>query len=116
MAEEKKVDNDNGEFYGLTSAAMRGDQQETKELLSNKAININGVDDKGNSALHWAAYFDEFEVLELIINAPNINLNLKFKRGNTVLHMAAVANACKALTLLLNLGTKQSKLLLNEQN
>ncbi len=56
MAEEKKAENDNDEIYGLISAAMRGDQQETKELLSNKDININGVDDKGNSALHWAAY------------------------------------------------------------
>ena len=116
--EEKKKENDDidEQQYALISAAMRGDQQETKELLANPDININGVDEKGNSALHWAAYFDEAEVMEILINAPNIDINLKSKRGNTCLHMAAVANAGNSLTLLLNLGTKNSEALFNEQN
>eukprot|EP01083_Nonionella_stella_P014731 41315_1 len=115
--EEKKLEtNDNEEPFSLISAAMRGDQTETKALISNPDIDINGVDDKGNSALLWAAYFDEPEVMQLLINAPNINLHLKSKRGNTVLHMAAVANATKALHLILNLGTDSAKSLFNARN
>ena len=115
--EKKQSDNDmNDKEYALISAAMRGDLEETKELLSNPNINVNFCDEKGNSALHWAAYFDEIEVLELLINSPNIDLNLKSKRGNTCLHLAAVANAGKSLIYLLNLGTKQSQQLFNQQN
>ena len=54
--EKKADDNIDDAQYQLISAAMRGDQQEIKDLLTNPDIDINAVDEKGNSALHWAAY------------------------------------------------------------
>lgn len=55
--DEKKADDNNEDVqYLLISAAMRGDQKDIKELLSNSEVDINAVDEKGNSALHWAAY------------------------------------------------------------
>lgn len=61
------------------SAAMRGDVVATSDLIT-KGFDVNQIDDKGNSALHWAAYFDEIEVIKLLLTESKIKINLQSLR------------------------------------
>ncbi|ETO08561.1 hypothetical protein RFI_28828 [Reticulomyxa filosa] len=87
---------------GLLSAAMRGDVEETKKLLEDEKNNVNIQDDRGNTPLHWACYFDETLVMEELLSHPKIDVNLKSKRGHTCLHKAVSGNAVNAIQLLLH--------------
>ncbi|OUM68876.1 hypothetical protein PIROE2DRAFT_38828, partial [Piromyces sp. E2] len=54
-------------------------------LLSRPDIDINLQDDKGCTALMYALKSQNKEVIELLLNHPDINVNIKnYKEGYTV--------------------------------
>ena len=52
----------------LVEAAMRGDAAEVRALLRRKA-DVNAAQGDGMTALHWAAYRDDLEMLKLLLAA-----------------------------------------------
>ncbi|XP_022251627.1 E3 ubiquitin-protein ligase MIB2-like [Limulus polyphemus] len=60
------------------------------KVLLRYRCNINIQDSYGDTALHDAIGKDSQEILELLINVPEIDFSLKNKRGFNVLHHAAL--------------------------
>src|ERR1700752_4007538 len=52
----------------LPDAAMHGDQGTVRSLLSQK-VDVNAPQGDGTTALHWAAYRDDPEMVKLLLAA-----------------------------------------------
>jgi ankyrin repeat protein len=61
-------------------------------------------DEKGYSALHWAAYFEEAEVLARLLGDARLESRATAQNGHTALHTAALMNSTRCLQRLLNGG------------
>ncbi|KAM7312463.1 E3 ubiquitin-protein ligase MIB2 isoform X1 [Ixodes scapularis] len=53
-------------------------------------LNVNIQDSYGDTALHDAIGKDNLEIIDLLINVPEVDFSLKNKRGFNVLHHAAL--------------------------
>ena len=72
-------------------------------LLNHKDIKINAVNQLGRTALHLAAYFGHYEVVQLLLAQNNIDVNLKDNKHDTALHIAArSSDHSKCIEILLN--------------
>src|SRR5262249_5658628 len=72
----------------LPEAAMKGDQVQVQSLLKQKA-DVNVAQGDGNTALHWAAYRDDIEMVRTLVQA-GANVKAKTRLGDvTPLHLAA---------------------------
>ena len=70
-------------------------------ILEFEPERIHEVDEKGYSALHWAAYFDNLAAAELLItNCPSI-IHKQSCRGYTPLHLACQQNSLAVIKLIL---------------
>ena len=93
-----------GSMPAIQSAAQSGDLSELGALLARTgatAIDVNERDDKGNTALSWAAYFDETRLIEALLLDPRVDPAATNKRGLSCVHTAAISNSVSALRLLL---------------
>mmetsp|Transcript_61287 Transcript_61287/g.145933 ORF Transcript_61287/g.145933 Transcript_61287/m.145933 type:complete len:233 (-) Transcript_61287:193-891(-) len=91
----------------LIAAAQRGDVDEVRQLLNQAAPDeaaklLQSCDDKGYTALHWAAQFDEVECITsmLKVQIPAEAEPWVLQRtnsGQTPLHIAAENGALKVL-------------------
>jgi hypothetical protein len=70
-------------------AAQRGDVEKVKALLKGNPNLVFSQDNKGDTALHWAASNDHKEVAELLI-ASKADVNARDNKGWTPLHAAAI--------------------------
>jgi len=70
----------------LSEAAREGDVEAVKSLLENNA-DINQRTRKGTPLIE-AIEFNHEEVVEVLLQHPNINVNMKTQLGHTALHMA----------------------------
>ncbi|MES1909016.1 MAG: hypothetical protein MHM6MM_001832 [Cercozoa sp. M6MM] len=96
----------------LISAAMRGDLEDTRSLLLVEDPCQLDIHDK--TAAHWAAYFDETEVLACLLQAcPKLAL-CRSSKLQTPLHEASVAGAVDSVKLLLAQGSSEA--MLNARN
>ena len=74
---------------------------------------IVGLGRPSRSSLLWAAYLNRVELIDSLLQQPNVDVNAKDKRGNTALHHACCLPAGNAIMpkLLAAPGV-----LLNEEN
>lgn len=98
---------------GLLSAAQRGALVDVINLLKN-GEDVNKIDKKGNTALHWALYFNEVKIVEILLQQPNILINSKSERGHTPLHLGSVNNSFEAVKVLIE--NSKGEIDLNSQN
>ena len=73
-----------------------------KLLLSVPNIDVNIVDNDGESALHWAVNRDNIEALKLLLNVQGIDVNNVDNNGWSALLKAVRENNNEALKLLLD--------------
>src|SRR5260370_30208998 len=75
----------------LVEAARQGDVKAVRELLAQPHVDVNAAQPDGQTALAWAAYRDEPEMVEILLHA-GANVNAANDYGETPLTLAC-ANA-----------------------
>ena len=101
-------------YSELLSASMEGNVNRVKELLAMPDIDVHSTDNNQRTALHFAAYFNEVEIMRLLINKDPSLLLARSHRGHTPLIYGALVNACDAVRYFLSLDSVHT--FLNEQN
>ena len=87
----------------IADAAMDGNREAVRSLLKRKA-NVNGAQGDGMTALHWAAYRDDVEMMKLLL-AAGANVHAVTRVGAIPPLFLACANGSPAaLELLLKAG------------
>ena len=94
---------------GLIEVVMN-DQHNSREtnnalvrlLLEQPIVDLNCVETgMSSTALHWAAYWDNAEVVQLLLDDPRLNTaNCKDKNGNSPVMLAMLYNKVNALRVL----------------
>jgi ankyrin repeat protein len=90
--------------HELLEAAQRGDLNTVKKLLQSTDPNFFHPE-TGDTALHFAAYFDEADILEVLLIHKDIKISHTNHKGYSCLHNAAVSNSIRALEKLLQHNT-----------
>jgi ankyrin repeat protein len=88
----------------LRYAVERGDLDLTTFLLASPyATNISMPDERGQSVLDHAAFYNHMEVIDLLLDM-NLNMDAVDSKGQTALHHAARFNNLEAVRRLIQLG------------
>src|SRR5438876_6953717 len=72
----------------VADAAMKGDKAAIRSLIQQKA-DANAMQIDGATAVHWAVYKDDLEMLELLV-AAGARVNAANREGITPLQMASL--------------------------
>ncbi|HXK05801.1 MAG TPA: ankyrin repeat domain-containing protein [Verrucomicrobiae bacterium] len=87
----------------LSEAAMQGDSNTVRALLKQKA-DVNGAQGDGSTALHWAAFHDDLEMVKLLL-AAGADVKAATREGAiTPLFMACTNGDAAIVAALLNAG------------
>lgn len=87
----------------IADAAMNGNRDAVRSLLQ-QHLDVNAPQGDGTTALHWAVYRDDSEMVRLFL-ASGANVNAKTRIGSiTPLFMAAKNGNAAIIGLLLNAG------------
>lgn len=87
----------------LSTAAMNGDKAIVQSLLKEN-VDVNAPQGDGTTALHWAAYRDDLEMAQLLIQA-GARTDAKTRLGDiTPLYMASKNGNAAMIKVLLNAG------------
>ena len=87
----------------LADAAMNGDRDAVRTLLKQK-VDVNATQGDGTSALHWAAFRDDVETAQLLIDSGASVKAVTRNGGITPLIMAARNGSAAMVGLLLKAG------------
>jgi ankyrin repeat protein len=87
----------------LSEAAMQGDHQAVRALLAQNA-DVNGAQGDGSTALHWAAFHDDMDLVRTLL-AAGANVRAVTREGGiTPLFMACVNGNADIVETLLFVG------------
>ena len=87
----------------LADAAMQGDKDAVRSLLKQK-VDVNAPQGDGTTALHWAAYHDDLEMVKLLL-ASGANVKAATREGAiTPLFMACQNGNAAVMDALLKAG------------
>ncbi len=89
-------------YKGLFSSVIRGNADETRQLLA-KGANPNETDDKGRTPLHIAAHRRNVEIAQILVKG-GANPRAKDARGYDMIAIAAVQNDVRFLQTAIKLG------------
>lgn len=91
----------------LADAAERGDREAVRELIAQGSAGVNDAQVDGMTALHWAAYNNDLEIVKQLI-AAKANVEATNRYGVTALSMAATNGNAAMLQALLAAGADAS--------
>ncbi|XP_018319018.1 uncharacterized protein LOC108732618 isoform X3 [Agrilus planipennis] len=77
----------------VTDAIRAGEVEKLKSLLKTEKLNLNKRDRKGFAPLHAAVIADNLEVLDLLLDQPNVDINVADKNKRTCMSLALLYNA-----------------------
>jgi ankyrin repeat protein len=73
-------------------------------LLRTGLFDVNGVDLRGVTALHWACSVPHVAIVRILLAVPTINVNIANFLGNTPLHFATANGFTEIVQMLINRG------------
>ena len=86
----------------LQVACRKGNVSLVRLLLDIPQVDVNIKNPKyGLAAIHFAARFDEFEVMKALLESGRCDINIQDNAGKTALHYAREAKSTEIITLLL---------------
>ena len=91
------------ETDALLRAASAGNDETVRTLLASPNVDVNGVDDQGNTALIQAARFGHDEVVTQLLIAQ-ADLKTKNNEGKTALMVAAEGGHDETIAVLTQAG------------
>jgi len=87
----------------LSEAAMKGDKNSVRALLKEK-VDVDGAQGDGTTALHWAAFHDDVDLVKALV-AAGANVRVTTREGSvTPLAMACTNGDATIVDLLLKAG------------
>lgn len=89
----------------LREAIEEGHCAKTLLVLGQLGIDVNAVDEQGNSPLHFAAQSWSHDICKLLVGI-GANVNLQNNEGHTPLYTAALVGAHNSMVYLLEQGAK----------
>ena len=96
----------------MLHAAARGDLPTAMQgfLANQQGVEVNCVEDeKGLTALHWAAHLGHLECVRVLLADPRVDVNFKSQKGQTALHAAAEEGKDEVVELLLTSDPEAQK-------
>lgn len=91
------------ETDALLRAASAGNADTVRTLLASPNVDVNGIDDHGNTALIQAARFGHDEVVTALLLAK-ADMNAKNDEGKTALMLAAEGGHDETIKMLTSAG------------
>jgi ankyrin repeat protein len=91
------------ETEALLRAASAGNADTVRSLLASPNVDVNGIDDQGNTALMQAARFGHDEVVRALLIAK-ADVKIKNNEGKTALMLAAEAGHDQTVAVLTQAG------------
>lgn len=101
--QQREMSRKNDHEQKLIEMAKNGLFINIKELLTKEKINVNGQDEFGRTALHYAVQGDLTEVIEILMEFK-ADVNVKSNTGNTPLQGASLFGAVEAAKMLIANG------------
>jgi ankyrin repeat protein len=87
----------------LSDAAMQGDKNAVRQLLKDR-VDVDGAQGDGSTALHWAAFHDDLDMVKLLLAAGS-NVKATTREGGiTPLFMACQNGNAAIIEALLKAG------------
>ena len=86
--------------------SKRGKTEEIRELLKEKKVEVNVIDDIGWTPLHWASYRGHVETVKVLITERGAEVNVKSDIGTAPLHQASSNGHVETVRILLALGAE----------
>ena len=87
----------------LSEAAMQGDRDQVRALLQQK-VDVDAPQGDGTTALHWAAFKSDVEMVKMLIAAGANARAITREEGLTPLFMACTNGNAQIVDLLLRAG------------
>uniref|UniRef100_A0A182K5S8 Acyl-CoA-binding domain-containing protein 6 n=1 Tax=Anopheles christyi TaxID=43041 RepID=A0A182K5S8_9DIPT len=109
LSEEGKPDD--GTSKSLIDQIKEDDLDGVRAILedcSELAEMINGLDDDGLAAIHWAADRGNVDILASLLAVEGIDINLRGADGQTALHYASSCGNVECLKLLMQHGADRT--------
>ena len=91
------------ETEALLRAASAGNADTVRSLLASPNVDVNGIDDQGNTALMQAARFGHDEVVRALLIAQ-ADVKIRNNEGKTALTLAAEAGHDQTVAVLTQAG------------
>lgn len=92
----------------MAAAAAKGDTAAVRTLIQQKA-NVNAAQPDGATALHWAVYRDNLEIVDMLLRA-GANARVTNRNGITPIHMASLYGNAPMVERLLKAGADAKQL------
>ena len=89
-------------FRPLVFASYRNNL-EIINLLLRYGVDVNGTDQYGDTALHYACYLGYSDIVSVLLNHPNIRVDIRNNYGSTPLHYACQYSYVDIVNLLISL-------------
>ena len=94
----------------IADAAMRGDKAALRTLLLDKGTNVNAAQSDGATAVHWAVYRGDIEMLRML-TAAGANVKIANRNGSTPMWLAATSGDPSIIRVLLDAGANPNETL-----
>jgi ankyrin repeat protein len=88
----------------LWQAAEKGNLELCKKVVADHQDDINMIDNRGHTALHWAATNNHVHVVKWLLEQDDIEVDKKDRDHYTPLHIASHKGNYKVVRLLLEAG------------
>lgn len=85
----------------LISAVKLGDSALVQKWVESLHLSLNGIDEGGRNALHWASKLGNVEQAKLLVDSDRIDIHAKDDAGYTALIYASISGHIKIVELIL---------------